>query len=87
MTKADKNDVRLMLQQELKPIFVLLQRHEQTLFGPTGENGIEGDNKSNKKRLDFLEASRNRVMGAVGIVPVIVSGVMYFLINLFRSNK
>lgn len=87
MTKADKNDVRLMLQQEFKPIFVLLQRHEQTLFGPTGENGIEGDNKSNKKRLDFLEASRNRVMGAVGIVPVIVSGVMYFLINLFRSNK
>ncbi len=87
MTKADKNDVRLMLQQELKPVLGILQRHEQTLFGATGNNGINEDNKSNKKRLEFLEASRNRVMGAVGIVPVIVSGVMYFLINLFRSEK
>ncbi len=86
MTKADKNDVRLMLQQELKPVRELLQRHEQTIFGATGDNGLNEDNKSNKKRLDFLEASRNRVIGAVAIVPPIISAATYFIINLFKKS-
>ncbi|MCI0706047.1 MAG: hypothetical protein L0Y80_01000 [Ignavibacteriae bacterium] len=75
-----KNELRLLeaaLDRKLRPIHSLLQKHEQSLYGETGENGLKGDIKQARREIKLLQRLSWMVSG--GLV-VIGSAVFWKLI-------
>ena len=43
MTKADQEQIRLIIQDEIRPVRDMVIKHQEVLFGPSGEKGIMKD--------------------------------------------
>ena len=91
-----KNDIRIIFQEENKPIVALLEIHEkaiqtntQFLFGANGNNGLNSEYKGIKERLLAVETEQNKGTGRKdvlvalggGTLAVIFREVIYFLTN------
>lgn len=61
----DEQLFRQIIREEVEPIRAMLQGHDQTLFGPKGQNGLYGDFNSMKKEVAQLK-TMSRVATALG---------------------
>lgn len=53
-----KNELRLLeaaLDKKLEPVNLLLQKHDQTLYGESGETGLKGEFRQTKKEIKLLQ--------------------------------
>lgn len=50
-----------------------LQRHEQSLYGVTGDNGLNGDMKTIKGKVETLEGYKKQVIAIAGTVGAFAS--------------
>ena len=68
MTKNELRLLELALDRKLQPIHSLLQKHDQTLYGETGENGVKGDMKQARKEIKLLQRLSWMVSGGLVVV-------------------
>ncbi len=75
LTKSDKefltSSMKLSIQEELEPIRELLNKHQQTLHGPEGNNGMYGDVAYLKRTVSSLK----RIYAVAGTV---ITGLLAF---------
>ena len=66
-----KNDIRLIegvLDRKLEPIKSLLQKHDQTLYGETGENGLKGEVRQTRVDIKWLQRLSWMISGGLVVV-------------------
>ena len=61
---------------QLLTSFQTLQRHDQLLVGVTGDNGLNGDMKQVKARLDVQDKRWYKLFGAAAVVATAVGGLL-----------
>ena len=73
------NEMKLAIKEAVEPLVQQLNRHEQTLYGETGNNGLRGRVEGNSKEFDQLRAEfqqeKAKIKTAVAIVSAIGASV------------
>lgn len=79
LTDDDFSKIKLLVSEELKPVHELALRHEQTLFGAMGDNGLNGDMKKVKSVLDEFNALKNKAFGILIVVQLLIGALSYWV--------
>ena len=68
MTKNQLKLLEAALDRKLQPIHSLLQKHDQTLYGESGENGLKGEMKQTRKEVKWVQRLSWMVSGGLVVV-------------------
>jgi hypothetical protein len=61
------------LSQEIRPIDLLLQKHAQSLYGANGDNGLCGQTKAMKAKLDEIDLVHARQTGIIAAISTAIT--------------
>ncbi|HEY4611506.1 MAG TPA: hypothetical protein VII11_00815 [Bacteroidota bacterium] len=68
MTKNEISLLEALLDKKLQPVKSLLQKHEQTLYGEEGENGLKGEIRQTKVDIKWLQRLSWMISGGLFVV-------------------
>jgi len=75
----DLNEMKLAIKEAVEPLVQQLNRHEQTLYGETGNNGLRGKVEINAKEFEQLrgefQEEKAKIKTAVAIVSAVGASV------------
>lgn len=97
LSKTDKEFIRLVMKEEigdaLQPIVEKnskqdesLQKHEQSLYGTSGTNGISGDMKTIKKKVEELDGTKKQLIAWAAGVSAAVSTAALFVKSFIKGG-
>lgn len=97
LTKNDREFIRLVIKEEisaaLEPVMnknneqdQTIRKHNQTLYGENGNNGINSDVKALKVKISNLETEKKQLIAWAAGVSATVSAFTYFIKHLFKGN-
>jgi len=75
----DLTQFRLIIREEIRPIRDMAMKHDQTLYGERGNNGLYGEVRSFRKRMRNVE-----ILG--GLIQGIVISVLAFKDHIFGAK-
>jgi len=85
LNKTDKDWIRLAVREEtgklLEPVRDLSVKHEQTLYGETGNNGLRKTVESHGKELQSIKVKMGWIAGAISAGLLIAKEIGSYLIG------
>jgi len=69
-----------------EPIQKMLDRHEQTLFGPQGDNGLNGDMKVINAKLEEFDGLKKKAIAVLAAVQLGLGAAFHFIPKWFEKN-
>jgi hypothetical protein len=88
MTKSDKNEMKLMLQDTLQPLADTVSRHETAIEDAT--TGLKGRVQRHGERINTLEKFQTEIKAKMAVVSAVAgaaaSGAVLWFNAMFKRN-
>jgi hypothetical protein len=81
----EKDEIRSIFREELQPVRDLVQAHDFILVGPNKDNGLVGDNKESKRRLETVERDITKFKAYAVAISGAVSTGFFVIQNVIKG--
>jgi len=86
LNKSDLDKIDLLLQKQIQPMHDLVMKHEQSLYGEHGNNGLKGDVACLYEGMTKLREGKAKMQGAAAALGAIGGAIATVAAKLFLGK-